>query len=103
MDPRGPQVGPKWLPSPPFGVAKMLQIPMDFNGFLVWQQVKVAPRNKTNKKSNKRLLSALGRSVPRRKSPKRPKDSSQDGPKRAPGWLQEGPKMAPRWLPKAEA
>ena len=53
MGPMGPQVGFRWRPSPPFGVAKRLQNPMDVYEFAAWKQVKVAPSNKADKKSSK--------------------------------------------------
>ena len=40
------------------GLKKAIK-PMDFERFVVWKQVKVAPSNKTNKKSNKRAQRGL--------------------------------------------
>ena len=52
--PRGPQVGPKGLLGGALGGSENVETPMDFERFVVWKQMKVAPSNKTNKKSNKR-------------------------------------------------
>ena len=62
---------------------KKVQKTMLFQPFVVWEQVKVAPSNKANKKSSRGLVGALGRSVPRRKSPKRPPSGAQGRPRRS--------------------
>ena len=84
MGPMGPQVSLKWLPSPPFGVAKRLQNPMDFNKFVVLKQVKVAPSNKADKKSSKRAVECSGPIGA-------PPEEHREAPKWGPRASHEGP------------
>ena len=57
---------------------------MVFQRFVVWKQVKVAPSNKTNKKSNKRAPECLG-------SIGAPEEEPQEAPKWAPRAAREDP------------
>ena len=89
--PSDPQVGPNGLPGGALGGSENVVKPMDFQRFVVWQQVKVAPSNKTNKKSNKKALKcSWSFGAP----PEEPREAPQWGPRAS----QEEPCGVQKWL-----